>query len=379
MEPMLFNLHDVMLMLTAALAVLLAVPMLIKKPRRSADVALAAFILTQGAASLYYLFLFSENFIASTMELLGGFVLIPVVVIYLAQGPLLFWYSNALSGQPTPIKRSDCTVIGIIFVVAILNGLIAHYLKGDAVYADISFFTSLPSLIVSVIFGHRALMVLQAHGRAIRQQHSNIDEIDLVWLTYTAYGFTGIWILRLLSYAAAMSAAYEMAGVIGEIVNVPTVLLIGWMVTLGLMQRQYQPDKRLADVVRNGNGERGKSHNPEQVAKLEELMATIKVYQDPDLDVDGLADSMDISPRSLSALINGHYGKNFYEFVNEYRVSEAKRLLEDSDARSMTIQQIFETAGFNSKSTFNTFFKKATGSTPSEYRQAAGANRAMAS
>jgi AraC-like DNA-binding protein len=376
---MLFNLHDVMLMLTAALAVLLAIPMLVKKPRRSADVALAAFILTQGSAALYYLFLFSENFMTSTMELLGGFILIPVVVVFLVQGPLLFWYSNALSGQPTPIKRSDRTVIGIIFVVAILNGLIAQYLKGDAVYPDISFFTSLPSLIVSVIFGHRALMVLQAHGRAIRQQHSNIDEIDLVWLTYTAYGFTGIWILRLLSYVAAMHGAYNLAGVIGEIVNIPTVLLIGWMVTLGLMQRQYQPDKRLDDVGRNGNDERGKSHNPEQVAKLEQLMSSVRVYQDPDLDVDGLADSMGVSSRSLSALINGHYGKNFYEFVNEYRVSEAKRLLEDGDASSMTIQQVFESAGFNSKSTFNTFFKKATGSTPSEYRRAARGGPAMAS
>ena len=100
-------------------------------------------------------------------------------------------------------------------------------------------------------------------------------------------------------------------------------------------------------------------------------MDEIRVYEDPDLNVEGLADSMGISPRSLSALINGHFNENFYDFVNGYRVREAQRMLRDFTEREQTIQRIFEAAGFSSKSTFNSFFKKATGMTPSEYRRQA--------
>jgi AraC-like DNA-binding protein len=97
----------------------------------------------------------------------------------------------------------------------------------------------------------------------------------------------------------------------------------------------------------------------------------VKLYQDPDLHLDGLADSVGISTRSLSALINGHHKQNFYDFVNDYRVRDAQRQLEDPSLKSKTIQKIFEDAGFSSKSTFHTYFKKVTGKTPSEYRKAA--------
>jgi AraC-like DNA-binding protein len=107
------------------------------------------------------------------------------------------------------------------------------------------------------------------------------------------------------------------------------------------------------------------------IEKLDDLMSRVKLYQDPDLHLDGLADSMGGSTRSLSALINGHYEQNFYDFVNDYRVRDAQRQLEDPRLKSKTIQRIFEDAGFNSKSTFNTYFKKVTGKTPSQYRKAA--------
>ena len=62
-------------------------------------------------------------------------------------------------------------------------------------------------------------------------------------------------------------------------------------------------------------------------------------------------------------------GKNFYDFVNHYRVQEAKEQLGNPALSQKTIQRVFEDVGFNSKSTFNTIFKKVTGQTPSEYRR----------
>lgn len=379
MTELSFNLHDVMLLLTAALAVLLALPMLAKNPTRRADVLLAGFILTQGFAALFYLFFFSERLVYGTVGLLGGFSTIPLIALYLMQGPLLLWFSHAITGRPFRLSRGEQYVLGAILLLAVAEGVAAEMLQGDSPFPRITMNFCWPALIVSVVYGFRAVAVLREHNRVIRQQHSNIDEIDLLWLKYAAYGFTAIWIMRIVPYFKFAVGNDEWADTVGAAANVPTILLISWMVALGLSQRQYRSEDRLAGIANNGDPEKSKPPNPELVSKLEHLMTSVRVYQDPDLDVEGLADSMGISPRSLSGLINGHYGKNFYDFVNGYRISEAQRLLEDPDSETLTIQRIFENAGFSSKSTFNTLFKKVTGKTPSEYRRSARAESVLSS
>ena len=77
---------------------------------------------------------------------------------------------------------------------------------------------------------------------------------------------------------------------------------------------------------------------------------------------------MNIAPRSLSNIINRHFKRNFFEFINEYRIEEAKSLLSNPDNTSKSIIDIMDASGFNSKATFNTFFKKLVGETPSQYR-----------
>ena len=62
-------------------------------------------------------------------------------------------------------------------------------------------------------------------------------------------------------------------------------------------------------------------------------------------------------------------GKNFYTLVNDYRIEEVKRRLEDPRYRNLTILAIAYDSGFNAKSSFNTIFKEQTGMTPSEYQK----------
>ena len=86
-----------------------------------------------------------------------------------------------------------------------------------------------------------------------------------------------------------------------------------------------------------------------------------------------VTDSTDqvIMGQMLSLLINERTGMHFYDFVNRYRVEEAKRLLRESILRDeLSILGIAYEVGFNSKSSFNTAFKKAAGITPSQYRNA---------
>jgi AraC-like DNA-binding protein len=103
------------------------------------------------------------------------------------------------------------------------------------------------------------------------------------------------------------------------------------------------------------------------------VMERERPYTDGDLTLPKLATRLSISPHHLSQLINERLNQNFFDFVNAYRVEEAKRQLRDDAKSHYTLLAIAEEVGFNSKSAFNAAFKKQTHTTPSDYRKARGA------
>ena len=101
--------------------------------------------------------------------------------------------------------------------------------------------------------------------------------------------------------------------------------------------------------------------------KLLSYIHTNKPYLNNDLRLVQLADKIGFSSHILSKLINEKSKKNFNQFINEYRLEEAKKLLiENSEAR---IKTIYFDVGFNNKATFNTAFKNKFNCTPSEYKR----------
>ncbi|WP_212002522.1 helix-turn-helix domain-containing protein [Chitinophaga sp. HK235] len=93
------------------------------------------------------------------------------------------------------------------------------------------------------------------------------------------------------------------------------------------------------------------------------------LYKDPELTLDKLAATMEISRHHLSETLNQYLGQSFYQFINEYRIREVVRLIDEHRENKVTpniLSLAFE-AGFHSKSSFNQYFKKVTGSTPSAY------------
>ena len=106
--------------------------------------------------------------------------------------------------------------------------------------------------------------------------------------------------------------------------------------------------------------------------KLEQLMSADKLFLNATLGLPELASKMNTSSHQLSYLINEGFDENFFQFVNRYRVEEAKRLLLSEKHRHLNMLGIAYESGFNSKTTFNTTFKKLTGLSPSEYQQQPG-------
>jgi AraC-like DNA-binding protein len=88
---------------------------------------------------------------------------------------------------------------------------------------------------------------------------------------------------------------------------------------------------------------------------------------DSELNLQRLSEQIGVPAYRLSQMMNSHLHQNFFDVINQYRVEEWKRLMSEGSA-SGTIQELAFQVGFNSKSSFNTAFKKHTGQTPSEYR-----------
>lgn len=104
------------------------------------------------------------------------------------------------------------------------------------------------------------------------------------------------------------------------------------------------------------------------LARLDTLMREQKPYLDSSFSLPDLAQQLNTSVHVLSQTINEGLGKSFFEMTAAYRVEEAKHRLKTQP--HVKVEEIAEQVGYNSKSSFNTAFKKFTGQTPSEFRQA---------
>jgi len=100
--------------------------------------------------------------------------------------------------------------------------------------------------------------------------------------------------------------------------------------------------------------------------RLKDLMATGKPFLKSDFCLPDLADQLKTTVHTLSQVINDGLNQTFFEMTAEYRIEEAKRLLKEKS--NIKVEEIAEEVGYNSKSSFNTAFKKLTGKTPSEWR-----------
>ena len=107
-----------------------------------------------------------------------------------------------------------------------------------------------------------------------------------------------------------------------------------------------------------------------QISALKNYMTEKEPFLDPSLTIQELANKINIPVRDLSVLINHKMDQHFFDFVNEYRVQKAMNILKDKSKSQLTVLEILYEVGFNSKSSFNTSFKKYTTLTPTAYRNA---------
>jgi AraC-like DNA-binding protein len=107
----------------------------------------------------------------------------------------------------------------------------------------------------------------------------------------------------------------------------------------------------------------------DEMILLKKHMIKEEPYLDASLTIEDLSKQLNFETKDLSILINHHLNQHFFDFVNGYRIRKAMKILQNPEKSDLTILEILYDVGFNSKSSFNTAFKKYTGKTPTEYRK----------
>jgi len=210
--------------------------------------------------------------------------------------------------------------------------------------------------------------LLHRHQKNIKQVASFTERIDMKWLRYLLISVLFLILIRILSISHAYVTYYS------PILYFFGIILVAYST---LTQKSiyaiepYQPEEKDEIVPKKALSER---LSTEQVKELKYIVMqkTVgdKLYLDPSLTLSVLSDKIGIGTHELSYVLNNGLGKNFYQFVNELRTEEAKSLLLSEDTKHLDMLGVAIRAGFNSKTTFYTTFKKATKLTPKEYIKA---------
>jgi AraC-like DNA-binding protein len=212
--------------------------------------------------------------------------------------------------------------------------------------------------------------LLKAHVDKICNSFSSIEKINLNWLRRNMFMFLGVFgvmiILHILNITGFEKFVSQYAN---DIIALSVTICIYTAGYMGLRQPEiFTGDTSISPT----NKYEKSSLTPEQSEKylknLLQFMESEKPYLKNELSLRDLAELTAISVNHLSQIINEQLQQNFFDFINRYRIEEAAKRLSDQRFQHFSILGIAENVGFNSKSVFNTAFKKYKKTTPSYFR-----------
>ncbi|MFT7558921.1 MAG: AraC-like DNA-binding protein [Flavobacteriales bacterium] len=382
MQKVLFNGHDLVLVITIYQSLLFAFFLIsFRKGKRHSNYLLAAFLLAHAAISLDILIWFgsefrqySENYFPNAFFILrtAHWVEAPLLLLYVRsmvyKGPF-FRRRDYLYFVPFALALGDYVINWLMWDNAQKLVYLDNYaLAEEAMSSRLSY---LFREAFRLYFGVLAVIELLNYQKRLKNEYADIENKDLSWLKLLSIGFL---VLRVnaVFVSLALISLYEYnipfnTEVIGLSSN---YLLLFLMSTLIFFSLNFPSlFSGIEPSVRQPNDTNAQVIDPEDIERIGRYMEDEKPYLNYLLRLESLASQLDLAPRQLSQIINRHFKKSFFEFVNTYRIEESKRMLDSDKNRDLSILDIMSNAGFNSKATFNTLFKKKVGMTPSQYRK----------
>lgn len=380
------------LLLGSVHSVALAIALRRRERNRRANAYLAVLL---GALSLLLLdgALRARGLLVAHPHLIGLTAWVPFVL-----GPLVFLYVREMtSPDPArirpPWRHFIITGIYLLLLATTFYPRSASYKRGVAEH-DASWFVNAAEvvlLVYGIAYAVAALVLLRRHRRHVQAIYSNLSGVSLRWLLVLAVLNAAVWIAAFAGFLIRMTGIAEAsaASVIVPLGSTVVVFVIGYL-QLGQVEifvpRELasttpapvpvepaapEPVTRVAASLAPPAYARARLAEDDALAleqRIRSAMTERRLYQRPGLTLGELADEVAATPHEVSQVLSTRFQRNFFTFINEHRIEHVKAALATTDRPVLDLA--FE-AGFQSKSTFNSAFRKATGTTPREFRQRA--------
>ena len=358
----------------------LAALLFTKKRRTVSDTILASFFM-----------LFGLNIFLSYVEAYNrqnGFpypmFIFTAAPLLLLHGPFLWLYIKSLTDQYFKLKPiylinllpfAAMVTQHALYVYVLPTEQKIEYILAESFKDSFSYPFFLILIALSPIFYFSlGLRLIKGYKRKIEGFFSQTAGIDLKWLNI----IVGSWILLsvLINSIFVIDlivpiAPFGIMQFFSFIFAAVYVIFIGFY---GLRQENIflsnsinlNLETAISNPI-NGNSKPLQENEKVFIQILLKHMVEQKPYLQPDITLKGLSDELKVSSEFLSEIINADLNKNFFDFINHYRIEEFKGQCRNDKNKHLNIIGLAFNCGFNSKATFNRVFKKATGLTPSEY------------
>lgn len=382
MQTPIFNIHDLILVLTLAVCLLLVIfQLLLSKQKPIASRLLTFFFMCVGVNALCNLLLWNNylHIESSAVKLMIAYGLSLTVV---GKSLSLYGYVVAITRENFRVGWREFA--HLVNVLAVLGLLVVGRIDSDQLRFISSTQTAF-SVQVTNIFWHylklltvgyalSAAWVVWNYKQQLKAFYSSLSLEGPQWLMLLTLGFALNWTWSLLVHILGQSAGINLTDSFGIFDNYITFLLVNALFVYSLLYahqlietKNTPQEKPVATLV---------DYSPDVIERIRQGMEVQHLYLKPTLNIEEFAKQVGIHYREVSAIINNHFDTNFFEFVNSYRVKKAKQMLLDPKFTDTTILDILLESGFNSKSSFNRFFKRYTGVSAADFRKQSAKNSA---
>ena len=214
----------------------------------------------------------------------------------------------------------------------------------------------------SISYVIAGLLLVLKYRKNLQQQKVDIEDIDLTWLKIMSYSQIVIWVIAVSQWLIPVPS-YNVSTIYSAVSL--------WIIITGYLSLSQHNVPKIYSIKMPKN----ESNNPlnddrfdEVKIRLDDLFNNKNLHLQPSLTIGDLAKSSGYPEYLISLFINRVHDMSFRDYINDLRISQAKEKLQNPKIKN-TILDIAYECGFNSKSTFNTAFKKITHLTPSQFRQ----------
>ena len=309
---------------------------------------------------------------------LPKFYLIPVN-FSLALGPLLFLYVKKMTLTEWEFSRQD-----FVHFIPLAFELVVHIiLCREALHKNIlatdtnAFYTLIPivqfvAIISILVYSYQALKLISKYHTWLKINYSHDDKYNLRWLYRLIIIFALFWFL-LVPYTLVDYLFFDFRLGIHDYypIYISLSIITLWISVEAFLKPEMVFMEPATDKV-DYNQRKKEPVSTDIKYKAKQVASEMErnlYYLDSELSLKSLADALNIHPNTLSKIINEGHGKNFSDYINDYRVKAVIDKLNDPNYDHVTLLGISFECGFNSKTTFNRVFKHVTGKTPFDYKK----------